>query len=49
MQGIEFVVAAYVLTWAVLAVYAGYVWRRFRRAERALRDDGTSTRMGGAA
>ena len=37
MQGIEFVVAAYVLTWVVLAGYVTYVWRRFSRAEKALR------------
>lgn len=55
MQGIEFVVAAYGLTWVVLAGYVTYVWRRFSRAEQALRAEGelppVSDRraMGGAA
>ena len=31
-----FVIAAYVLTWVVLATYALYVHRRFVRAEREL-------------
>ena len=30
----EFVIAAYALTWVVLAAYAVYVRRRFVRAER---------------
>lgn len=45
MQSIEFVVAAYVLTWVVLAGYAGYVWRRFVRAERALRAEEAPRRV----
>ncbi|HUF27350.1 MAG TPA: heme exporter protein CcmD [Gemmatimonadaceae bacterium] len=35
----SFVVAAYALTWIVLAAYTGHVWRRVSRAERELRDD----------
>jgi hypothetical protein len=31
-----FVIAAYVLTWVVLATYGHYVHRRFVRAEREL-------------
>ena len=39
MQGIEFVVASYVLTWIVLGGYTAYVWRRFGRAERELQSE----------
>jgi hypothetical protein len=31
----NFIVASYALTWVTLAAFAGYVWRRARRAERA--------------
>ena len=39
-----FVIAAYALTWVVLAAYALYVHRRFVRAERELGADSREQR-----
>lgn len=32
----NFIIAAYALAWLTVATYAVYVWRRVRRAERAV-------------
>lgn len=32
----NYIIAAYTLAWITVIGYAGYVWRRARRAERAL-------------
>jgi CcmD family protein len=40
----SYITAAYALTWLTLGGYALYLWRRARRAERALALDGPTAR-----
>ena len=39
----SYVIAAYALTWVVLAAYAIYVWRRSREAEVRAREAGVTS------
>jgi hypothetical protein len=34
----NFIIAAYALAWVTILTYGAHVWRRVRRAERALAD-----------